>query len=405
MKTPGMPEFGLGALAGLRVLDFSRVLAGPYCSMLLADMGADVIKIESLSGDDTRQWGPPWQDGESAYYLSANRNKRSLALNLKHPKGQEIARRLAKMADVIIENFKVGGMSNFGLDYESLSTSHPGLIYCSLTGYGQTGPKRLQAGYDFIIQAEAGLMSITGPVDGEPFKAGVAIVDVTAGLFASNAILAALLHRNRTGEGQYIDVSLFDSQLGWLVNVAQNYLVQGVSPKRYGNAHANIVPYQTFQTKDGYLALAVGNDKQYRELCHAAGCLDLWEDERFQTNPGRVAAREELIPLLQHVFLSRVTLAWLELLEPLGIPAGAINDIPTTIKDDQTLARGMIQEVAREDGQIVRLIGPVAKMSKTPACIRSAPPRLGEHTRLILSQELGFETEEINALVQEKVLA
>ena len=288
-----MPEFGLGALAGLRVLDFSRVLAGPYCSMLLADMGADVIKIESLSGDDTRQWGPPWQDGESAYYLSANRNKRSLALNLKHPKGQEIARRLAKMADVIIENFKVGGMSNFGLDYESLSTSHPGLIYCSLTGYGQTGPKRLQAGYDFIIQAEAGLMSITGPVDGEPFKAGVAIVDVTAGLFASNAILAALLHRNRTGEGQYIDVSLFDSQLGWLVNVAQNYLVQGVSPKRYGNAHANIVPYQTFQTKDGYLALAVGNDKQYRELCHAAGCLDLWEDERFQTRsrPGFIPNR------------------------------------------------------------------------------------------------------------------
>ena len=393
------------ALEGLRILDFSRVLAGPYCTMLLADLGADVIKIESLGGDDTRQWGPPWQDGESAYYLSANRNKRSLALDLKHPKGQQIARRLADKADVVIENFKVGGMAKFGLDYERLSADHPGLIYCSLTGYGQTGPKSSQTGYDFIIQAEAGVMSITGPVDGEPFKVGVAIVDVTAGLYASNAILAALHHRERTGEGQYIDVALFDAQLGWLVNVAQNYLVSGTPPRRYGNAHANIVPYQVFQSADGYLALAVGNDKQYRELCQAAGRIDLWENERFNTNPGRVAARDELIPLLQQIFLTRSTRAWLELLEPLGIPAGPINDIPAALQDEQTIARGMLQQVIGQDGHPVKQIGPVAKLSKTPAQVKTAPPRLGEHTHQILTQELGFTSEEILALTNAKVIA
>ena len=327
-----------------------------------------------------------------------------LVLDLKNPKGQEIARRLAEKADVLIENFKVGGIAKFGLGYEALSANHPELIYCSLTGYGQTGPKRLQTGYDFIIQAEAGVMSITGPEEGEPSKVGVAIVDVSAGLFASHAILAALHHRDKTGEGQYIDVSLFDSQLGWLVNVAENYLVSGNVPRRYGNAHANIVPYQVFQTADGYLALGVGNDKQFREFCEASGCENLWGDPRFQTNPGRVTHREELIPLLQKVFLTRTTTAWLATLSPLGIPVGPINDIPTALNDPQTAARQMVQEVTRENGQAVKLIGPVAKLSKTPAQVNLAPPRLGEHTREILEQELSLSAEEIDELARERVI-
>jgi formyl-CoA transferase len=392
------------ALSDIRVVDFSRVLAGPYCSMLLADFGAQVIKIESLEGDDTRQWGPPWLDGESAYYLSINRNKRSLTLDLKHPKGLDIARRLSEKADVLVENFKVGGMAKFGLDYETLSKTNPNLIYCSISGYGQSGPNQALAGYDFIIQAEAGLMSITGPSEGAPHKVGVAIVDITAGMYASHAILAALHHREKTGQGQYIDVALFDSQLGWLANVAQNYLVSGDAPKRYGNAHANIVPYEVFQTADGYLALGVGNDRQYQALCEAADRLDLWDDERFQTNPGRVTHRRELIPLWQAVFHTRATSAWIEVLSKLGIPVGPINDIPSALSHPQTAVRHMLQEVKRADGTSVRLVGPVAKLSTTPAQIFSAPPKLGEHTREILEQELQFSASEIKALAREKVI-
>ncbi len=393
------------ALSDIRVLDFSRVLAGPYCTMLLADFGAQVIKVESLAGDDTRQWGPPWLDGESAYYLSANRNKRSLALDLKHPKGQHIARRLADKADVLVENFKAGGMKKFGLDYDSLSQTNPGLIYCSITGYGQDGPNAALAGYDFIIQAEGGLMSITGPEEGPPYKVGVAIADVTAGMYASHAILAALHHRQKTGQGQYIDVALFDAQLGWLVNVAQNYLVSGQAPKRYGNAHANIVPYEVFQTADGYLALGVGNDRQYKMLCDLAKRPDLWDDERFQTNPGRVTHRRELIPLWQAVFRARPTAAWIADLRDLGIPAGPINDIPSALNHPQTEARRMVQEVKRADGSPVKLVGPVAKLSRTPARIASPPPRLGEQTREILQEELGLSPSEIEALLREKAIA
>jgi formyl-CoA transferase len=398
-----VPDF---ALTGLRVVDFSRVLAGPYCTMLLADFGADVIKIENPDGgDDTRHWGPPWQDGQSAYYLSVNRNKRSIALDLKHPKGGEIARRLADRADVVVENFKTGGMAKLGLDYETLSRSNPGLIYCSITGYGQDGPCQSLAGYDFIIQAEAGLMSITGPVEGPPYKTGVAITDVTAGLYASHAILAALYHREKTGRGQYIDVALFDSQLGWLVNVAQNYLVSGEAPKRYGNAHANIVPYETFQTGDGYLALGVGNDRQYQILCEALGRPDLWNDERFQTNPGRVEHRDKLIPGLQAVFCTRTTSEWVSDLSRLGIPIGPINDIPAALRHPQVAARQMLQEVERRGAQPVKLVGPVAKLSKTPAAIFTPPPLLGEQTREILENELQLSESEIESLSQEKAIA
>jgi formyl-CoA transferase len=392
------------ALAGLRVLDFSRVLAGPYCTMLLADFGAQVIKVESPTGDDTRQWGPPWLEGESAYYLSINRNKRSLSLDLKNPRGQALARSLAEKADVLVENFKVGGMAGFGLDYEPLSAANPGLIYCSITGYGQTGPARDLAGYDFIIQAEAGLMSITGPQDGPPYKVGVAIVDITAGLYASHAILAALHHREKTGQGQYIDVALFDAQLGWLANVGQNYLVSGNPPRRYGNAHANIVPYEVFQTADGYLALGVGNDRQYQTLCQAAGQMDLWEDERFQTNPGRVAWRGDLIPRWQAVFRTRATAGWLALLNQLGIPAGPINDLPAALNHPQAAARGMVQVAPRASGQPVKMVGPVAHLSHTPAGIFCAPPRLGEDTREILSTELGLSAPVIESLIAEKVV-
>lgn len=394
------------ALAGIRVVDFSRVLAGPYCSMLLADLGADVIKIENpQGGDDTRQWGPPWLDGESAYFLSVNRNKRSLALNLKHPRGLEIAHALIAQADILIENFKVGGMAQLGLDYHTLRQRHPALIYCSLTGYGQNGPYHDAPGYDFIIQAEAGLMSITGSQDGMPHKAGVAVVDVTAGLYATQAILAALHYRHQTGEGQYIDVALFDSQLAWLVNVAQNYLVSGQTPARYGNAHPNIVPYQVFQTADGYLSLGVGNNQQYHRLCQIADRLDLWDDSRFQTNPGRVHHRDILIPLWEEIFRSRPTAQWIDSIRAQGIPVGPINDIPAALNHPQVAARDMLQSVPRPGSAAVPQLGPVAHLSQTPARIVSPPPRLGEHTRAILQDELGLTPAEVDQLAHDHIIA
>lgn len=394
------------ALAGLRVIDFSRVLAGPYCTMLLADLGADVIKVEHpQGGDDTRQWGPPWLDGESAYFLSVNRNKRSLTLNLKHQKGRELAHQLAISADILVENFKVGTMAKYGLDYETLSQQNPGLIYCSITGYGQNGPDRDRAGYDFIVQAEAGLMSIIGPPEGPPYKVGVAIVDITAGMFASHAILAALYSRQQTGRGQMIDIALLDSQIAWLANVAQNYLVSGQAPKRYGNAHPNIVPYEVFQTSDGYLALGVGNDKQYQRLCDVAGRTDLRDDARFQTNPGRVTFRDELIPKLQEVFRSRPTATWIEQLSAMGIPVGPINDIPTVMQHPQVQARQMVQIIQRPDGKDVPQLGPVAKYSATPARIYRHPPALGEHSQEILRQDLNLADHEIEELILEKVIA
>ncbi len=394
------------ALAGIRVIDFSRVLAGPYCTMLLADLGADVIKVEHpQGGDDTRQWGPPWLDGESAYFLSVNRNKRSLTLNLKHQKGRELAHQLAISADILVENFKVGTMAKYGLDYETLSQQNPGLIYCSISGYGQNGPDRDRAGYDFIVQAEAGLMSIIGPPEGPPYKVGVAIVDITAGMFASHAILAALYSRQQTGRGQMIDIALLDSQIAWLANVAQNYLVSGQAPKRYGNAHPNIVPYEVFQTSDGYLALGVGNDKQYQRLCDVAGRTDLRDDARFQTNPGRVTFRDELIPKLQEVFLSRPTATWIEQLSAMGIPVGPINDIPTVMQHPQVQARQMVQIIQRPDGKDVPQLGPVAKYSATPARIYRHPPALGEHSQEILRQDLNLADHEIEELILEKVIA
>ena len=392
------------ALAGLTVLDLSRVLAGPYGTMVLGDFGAEIIKVEQPGrGDDTRQWGPPFSPGgQSAYFLSVNRNKRSITLNLKSVEGRAILRRLADQADVLIENFKVGTMDGLGLGYAQLRESNPGLIYCSITGYGQTGPYKDRPGYDTVIQAQGGLMSITGPTedgsDGQPFKVGVAIVDVSAGLFAVIGILAALHHRQRTGQGQAIDIALFDAQLGWLANVASNYLVSGQPPQRYGNAHATIVPYQTFATADGHLMLAVGNDGQFRALCGVLGVDGLADDPCFATNPARVQNRETLVPLLAEQFRRQPTHAWIERLLDVDVPCGPVDDVPTALSNPQAQARGMVQQVVDSAGDAISLVGPVIKMSGTPPAIASAPPHLGEQTEEILREKLGLGTEEIGEL-------
>jgi crotonobetainyl-CoA:carnitine CoA-transferase CaiB-like acyl-CoA transferase len=391
-----------GPLAGITVVDFSRVLAGPYATMLLGDMGARVIKIEQPGrGDDTRRWGPPFTaNGESAYFLCANRNKESVTLDLKHPEGRNIALQMIQRADIVVENFKVGGMASLGLAYEDVRESNPGLIYCSITGYGQTGPYRDRAGYDAVIEAEGGIMSITGPGDGEagegtPYKVGVAIVDITAGLNAVAAILAALHYRTLTGIGQAIDIALFDTQISWLANVASGYLVSGKPPKRYGNAHPSIVPYQTLQAADGWLMVAVGNDMQFQKLCTILGHPEWASDERFATNQARVLHRAELIPLLQ-AELSRESVAvWSAKLGAAGIPAGPVNDIPTALADPQTQAREMVQMVEHPETGTIPLVGPVAKMSVTPAAIHKPPPLLGEHTQSVLCEWLGYSEQEI----------
>jgi glutaryl-CoA transferase len=387
-------------LDGVRVLDLSRVLAGPYCTMLLGDLGADIIKIEAPGlGDDTRHWGPPFAPGgESAYFLCVNRNKRSLTLNLKSEWGIKILKELIRQSDILVENFRVDTLENWGLGYAALQQLHPGLIYCSITGYGYTGPYRQLPGYDFIVQAQGGLMSITGPEDGEPYKVGVAIADITAGLFACNAILAALFEHQRSGKGQRIDISLLDSQIAWLANVGSNYLISGEAPLRYGNAHPNIVPYQTFKANDGYFALAVGNDSQWRQFCVKIGRLDWAEDSRFQTNANRVKNRTELIPLLDELFSQAEISHWLSLLEAIGVPCGPINSIDQVLQDPQVLAREMVIEVPHPSAGNVRMVASPLKIPTSPATIRLPPPLLGEHTDEILQKILGYDVGVIREL-------
>lgn len=400
-----------GALSDLLILDLSRVLAGPYATMMLGDLGARIIKIEQPGrGDDTRHWGPPFTaNGESAYFLCVNRNKESLTLNLKTAEGRAILLELVRQADVLIENFKVGSMAELGLDYSSLHEVNPGLIYCSITGYGQTGPYAHRPGYDIAIEAEAGIMSITGPADsadgpGEPFKVGVAIVDITTGMNAVMAILAALHHRTLSGQGQYIDIALFDTQLAWLANVASSYLVSGQAPPRVGNAHASIVPYQTMPTADGWLMLAVGNDKQFARLCTVVGKAAWATDARFATNPARVAHRATLIPALEECFRTRTKADWHAALTAVEVPCSPVNDIPTVLADPHTAARGMVQSITHPITGRIPLIGPALKLSATPAQIHRAPPLLGEHTESILTATFGYTNQQIETLRTQGVI-
>ncbi len=375
-------------LEGIRVLDMSRVLAGPYCTMMLGDLGADVIKVESPEGDDTRRWGPPYQGGESAYYLCCNRNKRSVALDLETAQGRSAALKLALSSHILVENFRLGAMERWGLGYKELAPRNPGLVYCSISGYGRTGPLAALLGYDFAMQGVGGIMSITGEENGPPTKVGVAIVDLTAGMFALSAILAALRVRDLTGQGQQIDISLLDSHLAWLANAAGNYLVSGEAPQRMGNAHPNIVPYQTFTTLDGWVIVAVGNDRQWQRVAQALQRPDLAADPRFATNPDRVRHRGELTDILQGILAERGTADWLALFEEAGVPAGPVNTVAQALDNPQAAARGMLQTVPHPGIGPVRMVASPLKLEATPPTIRRHPPMLGEHTEEVL-REIG----------------
>jgi crotonobetainyl-CoA:carnitine CoA-transferase CaiB-like acyl-CoA transferase len=401
-------------LTGIRVLDLTRVLAGPWCTQNLADLGAEVIKIERPgSGDDTRAWGPPYlkdeaghDTTEAAYYLSANRNKMSVALDIASPRGAELVRELALQSDILVENFKVGGLSKYGLDYDSLKEINPRLIYCSITGFGQTGPYASRPGYDFMIQGMGGLMSITGERDdlpgGGPQKAGVAVADLMTGMYSTVGILAALLERAKSGLGQHIDMALLDCQVTMLANQNLNFMTSGTAPKRAGNAHQNLVPYQVFAASDGHLIVAVGNDSQFRNYCGAIGLPELSADPRFSTNPQRVKNREELVPLLAERMATGERDHWLAALEGVGVPAGPINTLDQVYEDPHVLARGMKRELPHPAAGTVPMAASPLKFSGSPVEYRRPPPMLGEHTEQVLSEKLGLSAEEIQALAQSR---
>lgn len=405
-----------GALSHIRVLDLSRVLAGPWSGQILADLGADVIKVERPgSGDDTRAWGPPFlkdeggrDTSEAAYFLSANRNKQSVTIDFTQPEGQALVRKLAAESDILIENFKVGGLAAYGLDYASLKAINPRLIYCSITGFGQFGPYAKRAGYDFMIQGLGGLMSLTGRSDQEegagPVKVGVALTDILTGLYSSVAILAALTARETTGRGQHIDMALLDVQVACLANQAMNYLTTGVPPRRLGNAHPNIVPYQDFPTADGDFILTVGNDGQFRKFCEVAGHPEWADDPRFASNKARVANRAELIPLIRQATVFKTTAEWVAALEAVGVPCGPINDLAAVFEDPQVLARGLKVELPHALAGAVAQVASPLRLSDTPVEYRMAPPRLGEHTASVLERVLGLSTEAIERLRQEGVV-
>jgi crotonobetainyl-CoA:carnitine CoA-transferase CaiB-like acyl-CoA transferase len=399
-----------GALSHVTVLDLSRVLAGPWAGQVLADLGADVIKIERPgTGDDTRGWGPPFlrdaqgnDSADAAYYLCANRNKKSVTVDFTTPEGQGIIRELARTSDVVLENFKVGGLKAYGLDYESLRTVNPRLIYCSITGFGQTGPYAPRAGYDLLVQAMGGLMSITGRQDDEPGagpqKAGVAVTDILTGLYAAIGILASLAHRERTGIGQHIDLGLLDVQVACLANQAMNYLVSGSPPRRSGNAHPNLVPYQDFPTSDGYMIIAVGNDAQFVRLCGVMGLKELAADPYFASNKQRVANRRELIDKLSAVTVTHPTAHWVAALEGVGVPAGPINSLDAVFDDPQVRARAMRIELPHPIAGSVSLVANPLRLSQTPVTYRHAPPPLGAQTHEVLAERLGMSAVEIEQL-------
>jgi crotonobetainyl-CoA:carnitine CoA-transferase CaiB-like acyl-CoA transferase len=400
-------------LHGVRVLDLSRVLAGPWASQVLADLGADVIKVERpAAGDDTRSWGPPFLPdrhddtarGESAYYLSANRGKKSITVDFSQPEGQAIVRGLAAQSDILLENFKVGGLQKLGLGAEDLQQLNPRLIYCSITGFGQTGPYASRAGYDFLMQGMGGLMSLTGEPDGEPMKAGVAVTDLFSGLYAVSAILAALYERDRSQRGQHIDIALFDVQIATLANQIMSYLVAGEQPPRLGNAHPSIVPYQAFKTADGHVILAIGNDAQFARFCDIAGCAHLANDPRYAANPGRVANRETLIPQLQTTMRSRPSKAWIADLEPAGVPCGPINQLADLETDEQVIARRIFTTVPHPTGGDLRMVASPIRFSRSQAEPRDAPPLLGADTDAILTERLGATPEDLRAWRQSGIV-
>ena len=405
-----------GALSHIRVLDLSRVLAGPWAGQIFGDLGAEVIKVERPgSGDDTRHWGPPYikdaegnDSREAAYFQSANRNKQSLTLDFTQSEGQRLVRELVAQCDVLLENFKVGGLAAYGLDYESLKAINPRLIYCSITGFGQSGPYAKRAGYDFMIQGLGGLMSLTGRPEGEegagPMKVGVALTDILTGLYATVGVLAALNQREQSGVGQYIDVALLDVQVACLANQAMNYLATGVSPKRLGNAHPNIVPYQDFPSADGNFILAVGNDGQFRKFCEVAGIASLADDPRFVTNRARVAHRAELIPLLRQATVFKTTAQWIEQLEKAGVPCGPINDLQQVFADPQVQARGLRLDLPNALGSSTPQVASPLRLSATPVAYRSAPPLLGQHTEALLQRLLGMSETQVAELREAGVI-
>jgi formyl-CoA transferase len=394
-----------GALEGLRVLDLTRILAGPLCTQMLGDMGADVIKVEPPgSGDDTRTWGPPFAGGESAYFLGVNRNKRSLTLDMGVKAGQDVLAQLVKKADVLVENFKLGTLEKWGITNGWLEGHAPRVVRCSITGYGSSGPDAALPGYDFILQAESGLMSICGEPDGTPTKYGVAIVDVVTGLYACNAILAALAARERTGRGQHVEVCLYDSGIAMLINVASNYLVSGREARRYGNGHPSIVPYTTYATADGLIAVAVGNDAQFARFAETVGHAEWGRDSRFAKNPDRVTNREALDALIAQALKGERSGAWIGKLRAAGVPCGPINSVAQALTDPHTLARGMVRTVKHPTVGELRMVGMPYRFSGTPETIRHAPPLLGQHTEEVLGTELGLSAERIAQLRAEKVV-
>ncbi|WP_353233744.1 CaiB/BaiF CoA-transferase family protein [Diaphorobacter ruginosibacter] len=406
-----------GALKNIRVLDLSRVLAGPWAGQTLGDLGAEIIKIERPgAGDDTRAWGPPFvQDdngnstGESAYYMCANRNKQSVAVDITRPEGQHIVRELAARCDVLIENFKTGGLAQYGLDYESLSRLNPRLVYCSVTGFGHDGPYAHRAGYDFLIQGMGGLMSVTGKPDGEPgggpVKVGVALTDILTGLYASTAILAALQAREHTGRGQHIDLALLDVQVACLANQGMNYLYGGKVPGRMGNGHPNTVPYQDFQTADGYMILAIGNDGQFARFAHAVGRPQWAQDARFMTNTARLAHRVELVALIRELTVNKTTKDWIALLEQHAVPCGPINTVRDVFEDPQVRARGMQRSMRHPQAGDVPIVASPIRLSDTPVDYRLAPPQLGQHTDEVLARHLQMDEQQLKHLRNMGVLA
>lgn len=393
-----------GPLSGIRIVDLTRVLAGPFCTMILGDLGADVIKVEAPGGsDETREWGPPFAGGESAYYLCANRNKRAMTVNLKTEEGRKIIKKLINTSDVVIENFKSKTMEKWALDYETMKEANPKIIYCSITGFGHNGPYEHLPGYDFIIQALSGLMSITGSEESGPMKVGVAISDVLTGLYAVIGILAAINERNRSGEGQNIDLSLFDSQLSTLVNVASNFLISGNVPGRLGNQHPNIVPYQSFETLDGEIVIAVGNDNQFRKLCGLLNLAGLSDDPKFKTNPCRLENRTELIGILEKSLKERTTKEWIERLNEQKIPCGPIRTMKEVFEDEHVHVREMVVNVNHPKAGQIQLVGSPLKLSRTPVGMNRHPPLAGEHTDEILA-ELGYSEKIIQAFKEQKIV-